>query len=285
MAKLVKLKQRTPEWHAWRKGKISASMIPTIMGFNPYQTPLQLYEQLMNEEEVPVNAAMERGIELEGKARIWAENKLNCSYPEACLEHDLYNFHIASLDGFNLDGQVKAIEIKCPGKQNHDVAKLGVVPPQYYPQLQWQMYVAGIDKMYYISFDGDDGEIIEVHRDDRLIDKARAIANDFRTCLVEYLPPEPCDRDLIQVNDPEAIFIARELADVDTEIRKLEQEKEKLKTRLIEKVGYQSSKVGEFRLVRYTRRGTVEYTKIPELANVDLEKYRKKPIQSWRFTA
>jgi len=31
------------------------------------------------------------------------------------------------------------------------------------------------------------------------------------------------------------------------------------------------------------RKGTVDYTKIPEIQGVDLEKYRKKAVSFWRI--
>jgi len=37
--------QNTPEWLAFRKGKITASKIPVIMGESPYQTAYGLYLQ------------------------------------------------------------------------------------------------------------------------------------------------------------------------------------------------------------------------------------------------
>lgn len=286
MPKLIDHKQRTPEWFAWRKNKISASMLPTIMGLNPYETPLQLYNQLMSGEQKEMTPAMQRGVDLEPKARLCAENYFTCSYPEACIEDAVCEYFIASMDGFNADGKVPAIEIKCLGEKGHSQSKLGVVPPQYWPQLQWQMYVAGIQEMYYFSYAADnDFEVIKVKKDRAFLDKAVEAAHEFRRCLIDFIPPEPSDRDLIAIDDAEAVLIAADIAEMQLNIRQMTAKSEELRRRLKEICQDRSSVIGDtFRFVKSVKRGAVDYKAIPELELVDLEKYRKAKIESWRFS-
>jgi putative phage-type endonuclease len=286
MPKIVNIKQRTPEWHAWRKNKISASMIPTLMGFNPHETPLQLWEHLQSGKEREINEHMQRGNDLEPAARYEAERKFGVYYPETCIESDEFPWMIASLDGYNANAGVRAIEIKCPTAANHQSAKLGVVPPQYYPQLQFQMYVAGLDEMYYISFISPaDFETITVKRDDKFIEKMKPLLKPFRDCLISYIPPEPCDRDLIARDDQETLLIATELASIQEQEKELDLRKEHLRARLQAKCEDRSALIGDrFRFVKFMRKGSIDYGRIPELEGIDLEKYRKKPIESWRFS-
>lgn len=287
MPKLIPLKQRTPEWHAWRKGKISASMIATIMGFNPKKTPLQLYEQLIKEEEEPVNPAMQRGINYEGEARKAFEKYLDKAYPEACIEHVDNPYFIASLDGYNSSQNAPTLEIKVMGKADHQQAKLGVVPSLYYPQVQWQIYCADAEKGWFASYypEESDLEAFKVARDDKFIEKAREAAEWFKNCLIEMIPPEPTERDLFDLSeDVEAEEICTIIQKLDLSIKRQEAEKEILRRKLINKCEGKSCKIGDYRMVRYMRRGNVDYGNIPELIGIDLNKFRKKAIETWRFS-
>ena len=65
---------------------------------------------------------------------------------------------------------------------------------------------------------------------------------------------------------------------------KYEREEEILKQRLIDMSGGKSCRGSGVQVSRYIRKGTVDYGAIPELQGLDLEEYRKKPIEAWRIT-
>ena len=46
----------------------------------------------------------------------------------------------------------------------------------------------------------------------------------------------------------------------------------------------QNSRGGGVKLTKYYRKGAVEFSKIPELEKVDLEKYRKPMVESYRIS-
>lgn len=286
MPKITNLKQRSPEWHRWREGKITASQIATIMGLNPKKSPLMLYNQIQNGGEDQVNESMERGTRLEPLARAWAEDYLSSAYPEACMEHEEYPWLAASLDGWNECARVKLIEIKCPGAANHQQAKLGVVPSQWYPQCQMQMYIADVDEMYFISYVSDDDvESVLLKKDDRFIKKMMEAVFEFRSCLTNYLEPDPMDMDLLNVDAPEAIAFASELCRIQSDIKALEDRDKQLRAHLKMLCEGKSALIGgQYRFKKSMARGAIDYSVIPELTNVDLEKYRKKPFEKWRFT-
>jgi len=77
---------------------------------------------------------------------------------------------MASLDGMSECGKY-IVEIKCPGEKDHLLALQGKIPEHYYPQLQHQLYVTGLQSIFYYSFDGTDGVTIVVKRDDAYIEK------------------------------------------------------------------------------------------------------------------
>lgn len=62
---------------------------------------------------------------------------------------------------------------------------------------------------------------------------------------------------------------------------------EELEDRLLNRLklesGFKTTVGDRFVLLREERRGAIEYNKIPELLNVDLEFFRKTPVEIWRL--
>ena len=190
---------------------------------------------------------------------------------------------MASLDGISEDGQTM-VEIKCPGEKDHTEALLGKVPVHYYPQLQHQMYVTGLDSMYYFSFDGVDGVVVPVLRDQAYIDKMVDEEYKFYQCLVNKTAPEPEEGDYIEREDDIWVQCARNLVDVQSKIKALQEEEEALRNQLIFLSDGNNAKGGGISLCQFFRRGSVDYSKIPELKGVDLDQYRKTGSTTWRIT-
>lgn len=159
MYNLNNLKQGSQEWLEWRKDKISATAASVIMGVSPWQTLEELYlEKIGLSEPQPKNWAMQRGLDLEPFARKAFEVFINDDvFPELRV-HTEFPWMVASLDGINLDGSI-VVEIKCPGKKDHDTALSGKIPEKYYAQLQHQMIVCDVQYMWYFSYRSDDDHI------------------------------------------------------------------------------------------------------------------------------
>ena len=76
-----------------------------------------------------------------------------------------------------------------------------------------------------------------------------------------------------------------------TELMKVKQlikEYEKIESQLMSELKLLSdntpSRSGNFVLDCIMRKGSVEYTRIPELKGIDLELYRKEPVETWTLT-
>lgn len=172
--KILDHEQQSPEWHAARCGVPTSSnfdKIVMVKGEPSKQKEKYLY-RLAGEcitgkaEETYQNAAMQRGIEMEGEAR-----KLYVVLTEEivvevglCLAegHSVYG---ASPDG--LVGKDGMIEIKCPNMATHVGYLLkGTLPTEYFQQLQGQLLVTGrkwVDFMSY--YPGMKPFIVRVERD------------------------------------------------------------------------------------------------------------------------
>ena len=164
------LVQGSDEWLALRKSNhITASEAPVIMGVSPWQTPFSLWQYKMGlTPGQKTNNAMKRGTQMEEPARCEFIKLVGIEVKPAIAVSDNHPFMMASFDGLSNDGDV-VVEIKCPGRTDHDKALSGVIPDKYYPQLQHQMCVAGVEMMFYFSFDGSKGKVLEVNRDDSYI--------------------------------------------------------------------------------------------------------------------
>jgi|SRR5271166_771846 len=273
--------QGSDEWLALRKTKVTATDANSIMGANPWKTKLQLYyEKLSDEPPMPPNERMQRGIDLEPIARDLFNMKTRLTMKPVVLVKD---WVMASLDGMNEVG-TKIIEIKCPGEKDHATALSGRVPDHYYPQLQHQIYVAGVSFAYYFSFDGADGVIVEVQKDEEYIKKMIIEEKRFYDCLMNKIPPETEENDYVERNDPIWSRYALQWRLIQQAKKDLEEEEEQLRRQLIFLSGECATKGGGVSLCSYQRKGNVDYTKIPVLKNLDLEQFRKPTTTSWRIT-
>jgi putative phage-type endonuclease len=166
--KLINLKQRSREWLTWRSTRVCASDAPILMGHSPFKTVEQLYNEKIKCFESTPNPWMLRGIELESVALREFEKETDLVMFPCVGEHD-NGWMAASFDGMTLE-QDAVCEIKCPGKKDHLSAVNGIIPDKYKAQLQHQMFVSGVQLLFYYSFDGSKGVTIEVKRDDEFIE-------------------------------------------------------------------------------------------------------------------
>ena len=276
--------QGSKEWLDFRKGKISASMAPTIMGENPYTSALQLWEEIVNDKPKEKNEAMARGNRLEPKARAWVNETLGVNYEPAVVQSVAHPDFIASLDGLYFDERGKAhiLEIKCPRADIHLDALQGNYPFYYAAQMQHQMDIMGLDEMKYCSFDGEKGVILTIRKNEEYGKLLLAEETAFLASLINFKPPEPTDRDWVTIDDPSLNETLSRLAEINHTISCLETEKEELRKQFI--FDHPRVKIGEYKIQRVTRQGAINYSAIPELEGVDLAKYRKAPITSLRIS-
>lgn len=278
------LKQNTPEWLEARRNKLGASDAPIIMGISPWKTPYQLWEEKLGlGKDIPMNSYMQRGLYMEESARQCFERQTGLIVFPQVLYHDKYEWMMASLDGIDFSHK-NIVEIKCPGNVDHGKALEGKVPDKYFPQLQHQMEVAGLDEAWYFSFDGIDGKAIKVYRDDKYAANMIKKEEIFWECVQNLEAPKFTERDFIEKNDELWIAACEEWKKCHNQLESLKDREEELRDTIIALSGRSNAKGGGVRLSRVVRKGSVDYKSIPELREVDLDKYRKSPIESWRLT-
>jgi len=281
----ILLEQRSPEWIEFRKTHVGASDAPIIMRESPWKTPIDLWEEKLGMKETKFNKAMQHGIDNEDFARADFMKAMMVEVEPAVIQSDEYPFMIASLDGISDDWKV-AVEIKCPYSiSSHLIAASGEVPRHYWIQIQHQMSVAGLDKLYYCSFFNDESEIIEVQRDDKYILKLIEEEKKFYECLLEKKQPELTSRDYEVIAGEEFFDISEKYKDVLENIAYLEDEKELLKKELIAMAKNRNVKGNGLSIKKCQSKGRINFSKMPFDLKEQIEPFRGKDIQSWRINS
>jgi putative phage-type endonuclease len=185
---IAELEQGTEDWLKFRQNHVGASDASTCMGLNPWRTRNQLWEEKVLGWTQELNANMKRGQDLEVFARVEYQQVTNLFVLPMVGESIIHPFISASFDGITTDLR-NAVEIKC-GKASHKLAEKGEIPVYYMAQLQHQMYVGNLEKIDYFSFDGTNGILIPVKRDDFFIEEMIDKELEFWYCVTHLTPPE-----------------------------------------------------------------------------------------------
>jgi putative phage-type endonuclease len=154
--------QQTAEWYAERLGKVTASRISDVMaktksGYGAsrknYMMQLLCERLTGRKEEGYVNAAMQRGIDLEAVARSAYEvDKGVMAVETGFVLHPNIPMSGASPDG--CVGAEGLLEIKCPGTAAHvEFLRTGEIDSGYKLQMLWQLECTGRKYCDFVSYD------------------------------------------------------------------------------------------------------------------------------------
>ena len=272
----IGLCQQTEDWLKFRQNKIGASDAPVIMGVSPWKTPYELWQEKTGLKVSEFNFAMQYGIANEERARHEYNRIKGETYCPCVFVSDELPWMMASIDGMNFD-RARGVEIKCCGKESHDIAKLGMVPQHYYPQLQHQMFVCGLEEIDYFSFHGSEGIIICVSRDNDYIYEMVKKEEEFYDCLINFKEPALTDRDYITHNEDEWTETAEQWKSVHFHLEDLKIKEQELRNKLEILSNGKNAIVSGVKISHCLRLGAIDYASIPELSQVNLDEYRKKP--------
>lgn len=276
------LEQGSPEWHSIRAKSITGTDMSIIMGVNPWCTPFMLFELKLGYRKIEENEAMKEGSRLEPFARSKLQQLFGVDLNPAVCFHPQFKHHMASLDA--IDEKKKFLtEIKS-SKKYHEQAKAGTIPAHVKPQLQWQMYVTGVDNMFLYCFDGASGILIPVQRDNVYLEKAIEKAEEFYQCLKSLEPPALIARDIVKREDPEWFLYAQQWTEAKQQLAYWEEMEKRWRKQLIEMAGESCAEGACVKVTKYIRRGNVDYGAIPALKDMDLNEYRKPSTIAWRIT-
>lgn len=144
------IEQRSDEWYALRKQRLTASDVATALGFNPYQTRHELvYKKAGGNDTFKGNEATRWGQKWEDVAIKKYELLYKVHVAEfGLMPHPDIDYLAGSPDGI-VKENATLIEVKCPMKRK---IIPGVVPDYYIPQVQVCMECMDLDECHFIQF-------------------------------------------------------------------------------------------------------------------------------------
>lgn len=278
------IKQNTPEWLKLRQSKIGASDAPAILGKSPWKTAKQLWEEKLGLRALPQkNEAMMRGIEQEPLALAAYNAHTGKDASPEVVFHPEHKWMMASLDGLSLD-RLTIVEIKTAGRDDHNTAANGSVPEKYYPQLQHQLAVMNLNVLHYFSWNNGEFHLVEVQRDDKFIEMMIAKEVEFWECVQNFKEPELSDRDYVVREDTNWLTETDLWSSLNEKEKEIKAAKDSCRKRLIALAGDNSCRGGGVEVRKTAGKGRIDYSAIP-VDLVNLEEYRKPPVNSWRVAA
>ena len=279
MPRIERLEQNTPKWLRWRLEGIGSSDAPVIMGEGAFKTRRLLWAiKTGRARDFAGNPASRRGHALERTARNAYEREFGVQMEPLCLVHDRLAWMRASLDGLSFDGST-VLEIKCPlNLRDLNAARQGRVPSHYYGQLQHQLEVSGAQEAHYWSFDGRVGRLVRIRPDrdymKRLVDEE----GEFWRRVKDNRWPELDDKELDMSSDPRWRSLALQYRQARARLDTATAQEHKLRAILGHMATTRRSFGCGVEVLKSFRRGTVDYTVIPQLGGVNLEKFRKPRV-------
>lgn len=184
--KTLNFEQGTPEWHQWRKGKITGTTLKDIMG-TPKKREDALYEIIAERLTVGVEDsenyenAMDRGLRLESDAVSAFELETGKSVEVIGGAEDDKDPMIAnSPDG--LIGETEAIEIKCLAAKNHVKMWLKNEVPDDYKWQVVQYFVVNekLERLYFVGYHPD----VTMHQLNIIIVTREKILDEIKKAVV-----------------------------------------------------------------------------------------------------
>ena len=190
---MTELIQRTEEWFAARRGKVTASRVAdltskTKSGWGAsrgnYMAQLIAERLTGTTAESYTNAAMQWGTDTEPQARAAYEFFADAEVKEiGFVIHPEVKEAGASPDGFvDKDGEV---QIKCPNTATHiETLLVKKIPAKYITQMQWGLACSGRKWCDFVSFDPRMPPHLQlfvkrVHRDDERIEALEEMVVEF----------------------------------------------------------------------------------------------------------
>lgn len=266
---------------------ISGTQIGTILGLNPYQTPMELYMRKLGLLELePENEAMKWGSAAEHVvARRYAKEHPDCRLGPSAdvgydyktpLVHEEYSWWTGTpdrrIESHNFPSGL--LEIKIVGER---MAHLwgdppdGDVPEQYLTQVAWYLPLLDVEWAdLAVQIGNKDYRVYRINRDreleDQLRDAALAFINDH---LIPQIPPPidgsessrrylnykyPQDRQpLLEPTDDDILELVKELRDTNEYLKTIEGTKANLENQIKSIIGDAAGMKGEWGKLTWTK--------------------------------
>ena len=232
---------------------------------------------------------MERGNRLEPIARKALTTRTGITYFPAVFVSDSERL-LASLDGLAL-GRVATCEIKCPEKGKESKLwkniETGKLPKSHWEQMQLGLLLSGAPVCHYWVYDAVSGEGLykEVLPNEDYFMKILTQAKNFRAAKeANSIGPS----NVSVIDDDESLKLASYYEEVCKELKRIENAKEAIATKLegMFPLGSDRAIIGNLQLDKKQISGVIDYKSIvaQTAPHINVELYRKAPAKSEKIT-
>lgn len=290
------MEQRSEEWFAARRGRITGSAVGAILGLSPFMKPDDVLRRMVREKfdapsEFIGNVATDWGTANEPNAIGQYELETGIRVmPAGFYTHE--HWLGASPDG--LVGQEGLIEVKCPYSLRNEKAPVQFKPlamqMHYYAQIQIQLFITGKPWCHFYQWTPTDSRNEIISYDEPWINASMpALLAFYQRYLVESTHPMLSEKHLQprkKENDkPELRQLAAEYWDLIQDMKESEDRKSELLEKMVVAAGGEPCYIDGHSLTKVEREGAISYSKVVKdlLPGVDLEPYRGKPTSYWTF--
>ena len=287
------IEQRTPEWFAVRKGRITGSVVGAILGLSPFMKPADVMRKMVRdyhdaESEFTGNAATEYGTFHEKIAKMDFEME----HDKEVQEVGFYTFQDwlgASPDG--LIGDDGLIEIKCPYGQrdkNPPVFKNIKQQMHYYAQIQVQLFVTQRTVCAFYQWSPHGSTLEHIPLNPKWLEKNLPMLKLFYEAFLEERE-FPRAQKYLDDNHQQVNYLddyVAEYISLKDKIDELEVKRKELLNTIVSACGDKDSIINGHKLTKVTRTGSVSYAKaIKDLCpDADLKPYTGKPTEFWKLS-
>lgn len=285
------MEQRTDEWFAARKGRITASSVGAILGNAPYATRDDVMRRMVR-EWVGAPTEFEGNIATEYGTRNEAGALTEYTMETGNAVHTVGFIAIEDWAGCSPDGFVinhdKGLEIKCPfGLRKDEVPAFKTLAeqPHYYDQIQFSMWVTG--KLLWDFYQWSPrGTLLETVRWDwewlnQNLPRLRQFYAEYlaerETPDVHLEPKRPI------IDTPEAHRIMTEYQELCEAIDRAEERKKELLSDMTVIAMDRNVVFAGRKLTKIEKAGAIAYAKAVKalMPDADLEPYRGKLSSYW----
>jgi len=285
------IEQRTPEWFAQRKGRVTGSVVGGILGLSPYMTRADVMRSMVRASlgapsEFTGNVATEWGTYNEAGAI--QEFEMETSERVDKMPFVPYEDWLgASPDGVVTDG--KGLEVKCPFGIRNDSNPIFKMPqelPHYMAQCQVEMFCADWQSLWFYQWTPHGTCNKLIHRDDDWlainIPRLRQFHCEFLDELANN-PEEHLTDKRVTIDTPTAAKMVQEFDQLTEALERAGERRKELLQEMVALAGEKNAVFGGRKLTLTKKAGAVSYAKaIAKYApDADLEPYRGKPSSFW----
>lgn len=275
--RLIDLEQGSQAWHLWRRTHRQASYAPAVMNACLYNKPRDVVAFYRDGKSQGQTVATAHGHKHETDARAYAAEVLGEFLSPICAEDGEYG---ASLDGLTFDERILT-ECKAPYRGvaspiYENIARYQS-PGGYAWQLQHQLMVTGCERALFVVWVPSPGVPLHLW-----IEPDKAKQAELRAAWDRLWDDVAVGKG--SERDDEAWL--RAVAAYRQAKQTAEEADRALESARIDLTSIATSDCetgGGLRVQKIVRKGAVDYARVPELAGVDLEPFRKAGSASWRI--